>query len=197
MTLSTCVVEVRWLPAADPREAALLDRLHEARQDRRVARAPHEPGPDDDGLEAVAVGVADDLLGLRLGGRVQGLRVGAQGSVLVHVHERLAGHQPRLGADVHEAAHAGGATRLDRVARALHVGALELLARAPLTEVRRGVEGDVRALGAGPHRLGVVEVAAHRLGAGRARPSPPRRRSAPARAPASRRRPGAGSGGRR
>ena len=111
-------------------------------------------------------------------GGVERLRVGPQRRGLVDVHERLAGDQRRLGADVDEAAHAGlAAGRAARSRVPVDVAALELLPRAPLAEVG-GERGRRRSQprGAGAHRGGVVEVAAHRLGAERARPSRPTRR---------------------
>ena len=173
--------------AADPGEALLLDRRDEGRQDRRVARAPHEPGTDDDRLEAVGVGLANHLLGHRLRRGVERLRVGPQRRILVHVHERLARQQRRLRPDVHEPAHARCAGCLQRIARAAHVDALELLAVAPLAQVRGGVEDDIGARGAGAHRVAILEVAADRLGARARTPSPPHRPSGRARAPATRR----------
>ena len=117
--------------AADPGPFARLDRLHHLRQQRRVALAPDEAGPHDDGLEALAARVADRLLGLRLGRRVGRRRVGSQRRRLVDPDQRLAGHQRRLGAAVDEAPHprlgAGG----EHVARALDVAALEVLPRRP------------------------------------------------------------------
>jgi hypothetical protein len=152
--------------AADPGEAALLDRFDEAREDRRVAGAPDEPWPHDHGLQPIAVGVAHDLLGLCLRRRVERLRVRAQRRILVGVHERLSRQQAGLGADVHEAAHARGPARLDGVAGPLHVHALELRPGAPLAEVRGGMERHVGAVGAAAHGLAVVQVPPHGLGAG-------------------------------
>jgi hypothetical protein len=157
------VGEVR--ASADPREAARSDGLHERRKDRRVPHSPDEARAEHDGLEAVAVRRDDDLLGLRLGRAVQRLGVRSQGLRLVDAHQRLPRHQLRLGADVDEAADPRGARGVERVAGARDVAALELGAAPPLAQMRRRVERELAALGTGAHRVGVVEVAAHRLGA--------------------------------
>ena len=172
--------------AADPREAPGADHLGHRRQQRRVAAAPDEARAHDDGLEAVAVGLDHRLLGARLGRGVQRRRVEAQRRALVDLDQRLAREQRGLGADVDEAPHAGLARGGQRVARALHVAALEVRALAPVAEVGGAVEGDLAAGGAGGHRGGVVEVAAHGLGAVLAT-ARPRRRCGPARARSSRR----------
>ena len=91
--------------AADPRPAAFLGSRADAGHDRRVARAPHQPRPDDDRLDALRG--EHGLLGLRLGGAVERLRARLQRRALVDHHERLAVHQRGLGADVDEAPHAG------------------------------------------------------------------------------------------
>ena len=82
-TLSTWVVEVRWPPAADPREAPGADGRDERGQDRRVARAPDEPRPHDDRLEAAPFGLEHGLLGARLRRGVQRGRVEPQRRALV------------------------------------------------------------------------------------------------------------------
>ena len=119
--------------------------------------------------------LAHRLLGLRLGRRVERLRVGPQRRRLVDVHERLAGQQRRLGADVDEAPHARPrAQAVERVARARR----RCRARTPPAgPTRRGGRRAWKATSqpAAPARMrrAVAEVAAHRLGAERRRPWPP------------------------
>ena len=139
-------------PAADPGEAPLLDRLHEARQDRRVARAPHQPRPHDDRLEAVAVRVAHRLLGLRLRRGVESRRVGPQRSVLVRRSRaaRPPAARPRC-RRARSAARPRPAMPRARCACRSTLPRSNSSRRAPLAEVRGGVEGDVGALGAGAH----------------------------------------------
>ena len=149
---------------ADPGPTPFLGGRAHAGQDRRVADAPHQPRTQDYGLEAITVGGEHRHLRLRLGGAVVRWRVRLQRRALVDPDQRLAVHERRLGADVDESPHACAADSGQRVAGAAHVAALELRARAPLPQVRSGVEGDVGAPGALGHRLYVVEVAPHRLG---------------------------------
>ena len=132
-----------------------------------MSPAPHtNRGRSDTVSKPVPVGGDHRLLGARLGGRVERLRVGPARRRLVHVHERLAGHQGRLGAAMHEAAHARLLGRLEGVARADHVPALELLGLAPLTEVGGEVERDarsrVRPRSSRPRRRGRRARARHR-----------------------------------
>ena len=102
------VGRVRELPAAaDPGEAPGPHRIGDRWEQGRVAGAPDEPRPQDDGLEALAVGTAHRLLCPRLGRRVGRLRVGPQRGGLVDPDQWLAGDQCRLGPTVDEPAHAG------------------------------------------------------------------------------------------
>ena len=153
-------------PAVDPPQPPAARPLHQGGEDAGIAQPPHEPGSDHHRLQLRAVGVADRLLRPGLGGGVGRLGVGAQRCRLVDVHQRLAGQQRRLGPHVHEPPHAGPARRRQRVVCALDVAPLEVLAPAPVAQGGRGVKGHVAALRAGGHRVDVVEVAPHRLGAG-------------------------------
>ena len=141
------------LAAAYPRELARLDGLHQARQQGAVAGAPHEARPHAHGLEPIAVRVADELFGLRLGGAVGRLRVRPQRRGLVHVHERVAGEQHGLGTHVHEPPHASRAAGLDHVGGAAHVHLVELPAGPPFPNLGRGMEGQFALGGRGRERL--------------------------------------------
>jgi hypothetical protein len=69
------------------------------------------------------------LLGFGLGRRVGGPGVRPQWRGLIHLDERIAGHQCRLGAAVDEALHADIGAGGEGVPRALDVAALEVLPR--------------------------------------------------------------------
>ena len=69
---------------------------------------------------------------------------------------------------MHEAPHARLGAGLQRVARSLHVAALEVLAPAPVAERRGRMECQLAALGPIADRGGVLEPALHGLGAARA-----------------------------
>ena len=147
--------------------------------------APHEPRPHDDRLEAVAVGVAHGLLGHRLGRRS---RAPSSRAAAARPRSRSRAARPASSAASVPTCTKRRTPAARAASSALRVPptllALELLARAPLAEVGGGVEG-VRRRPSAPARIAsrVVEVAAHRLGAERATPSPPTRPSARARAP--------------
>ncbi len=96
---------------------------------------------------------------MRLGSRVRGGGVGPERQRLVTLHDRLAGEDRRLGPAVDEAADAGRAGRLERVARAIDVDPLEVLAGAPLLDMRRQVERGLAALGTPVMALDVAQVA--------------------------------------
>ena len=151
--------------AADPAKAPGADRFDDARQDRAVARPPYQAGANHDRLQSLAVGRPHRLLGHRLGRAVVGLGVGTQRRRLVDADQRLAGHGRRLGTDVHQAAHAGLAARVEHISRAVHVAAHELLARPPFEHRGGRVEGDLAALRAGAQRVRLGQVPARRLGA--------------------------------
>src|SRR5205085_2190892 len=142
------------------------DCLDELGQQGRVSGAPDEARPDHHGLESVAGGAAHRLLRAGLGRRVERLRVGSQRCGLVDVHQRVAGEQRRLGPHVNETADAGIPGGGQRVLGPDHVVPLELLGVAPVPEVGRGVERKLAALGAGAHRLALLEVAPDRGGPG-------------------------------
>jgi hypothetical protein len=149
--------------AADPGELLALDHLHHPRQQHRVAAAPHEARADHDRFEAVSVRVAYRLLGLRLRPGVGGGRVGPQRRCLVHVDERLPGHQCGLGPDVDEPPHARFARRGKRIARSPDRDLLELLGRTPVADLGGGVERDLGAVRSRAQRRRVGQVASHRL----------------------------------
>jgi hypothetical protein len=148
---------------ADPGEAAGLDHLDQLRKQGRVAAAPDEARSQGHGLEPVAVGVAGELLRLRLGRRVGSRGVRPQRSGLVDVDERLAGHQRRLGAAVDEALDAGARASVERVPCPLDVAALEVLPAPGVAEVGGEMKSDLTAGGSGGDRVGVADVPAHGL----------------------------------
>ena len=163
--LSMCVVAVSWPPPPTQRKRPERDHLDDRREQRRVAAAPDEaraaPRPSRGRPHA------HELLRLGLRRRVERRRVRPQRRALVDIHQRLPGHQRRLGAHVHEPPHAACAAGGDHVPRAPNVEPLEVGRVAPVLDLRGRVEGDLAVLDA--------EVVA-------GRPSPARRR-ARARAP--------------
>ena len=160
------VGRVRELPAAaDPGEAPRPHGVGDRREQGRVAGAPDEPRPQDDGLEALAAGTAHRLLGPRLGRRVGRLRVGPQRGGLVDPDQWLAGNQGRLGPTVDEPAHTGASGAGERVLGPGDVAGDEVLPRSPLAEVGGQVKGGLTSVGAGGDRIDVRQVAADRLGA--------------------------------
>ena len=169
--LSTCVVEVRWRPPPIQAKRPLLDRRDERGQDRRVARAPHEARPHDDRLEAVAVRVAHRLLGHRLGGGVE--RPSSPAAAERPRSRSRAARPPAAPPRCRRARSAARPRRggLERVARAADVDRARTPRACPTRRGGRRRGRRLGALGAGAHRVDVVEVAAHRLRAERATPS--------------------------
>jgi hypothetical protein len=66
---------------------------------------------------------------------------------------------------VHEAAHTSLRRGLERVASALDVAALEVLARAPVAKRCRGMKRKLATLRSGAHRRDIAKIAGNRLAA--------------------------------
>ena len=152
--------------AANPLERAVPGALDQLRQQRRVAAAPDEARPHDDGVLTGRDGLAHALLGGALGACVNAERRLWQRPRLIDLHQRCAVDQHGLGADVDEAAHARLPGRLQHLHGAVDGGGPRLFLGAPVLGEGRGVKDDVAAAHAFGHRGAAREVA---LDAGGAR----------------------------
>ncbi len=128
-----------------------------------IARSPDAARPNGAGDEAAAVGAEDELLGQRLGLRVQVHEARRIRIALINGHLIAIVGDDAGAADEHEAADAVAARGVDEGARAGDVGVPELTARAEVADARGRVVDDVDAARGGGERLGLGDVAGDEL----------------------------------